>query len=57
MCEETEEKGVLDCGCTSPVAGENWIKEFIKGLSDKDKKNIIQDKSDKTFKFGGGEVR
>ena len=29
MCEETDGKGVLDCACTSPVAGENWIQEFI----------------------------
>ena len=40
ICEETETegKGVLDCACTSLVAGENWIKEFIKGLSEEDKK-------------------
>ena len=25
ICEEIEGKGVLDCVCTSPVAGENWI--------------------------------
>ena len=57
ICEETEGKGVLDCACTSLVAGENWIKEFIKGLSEEDKKNNIEEKSDKTFKFGSGEVR
>ena len=57
ICEETEGKGVLDCACTSPVAGENWIQEFIKGLSEEDKKNIVEEKSTKTFKFGGGEVR
>ena len=37
--------------------GENWIKEFIKGLSEENKKNIIEEKSYKTFKSGGGEVR
>ena len=42
--EGTEGKGILDCArtCTSPVAGENWIKEFINGLSEEDKKNIIE---------------
>ena len=57
ICEETGGKGVLDCACTSPAVGENWIKEFIKGLSEEDKKNIIEEKSYETFKFGGGEVR
>ena len=57
ICEETEGKGVLDCARTSPVAGEHWIKEFIKGLSGEDKKNIVEEKSTKTFKFGDGEVR
>ena len=57
LCEETEGKGVLDCASTSPVAGENWIKEFIKGLSEDDKKNIIEDKSNKAFKSGGDEVK
>ena len=44
ICKETEGRGVLDGACTSPVAGENWIKEFIKGLSEQDKKNIIEEK-------------
>ena len=48
--EGTEGKGILDCArtCTSPVAGENWIKEFINGLSEEDKKNIIEQKSNIT---------
>ena len=54
ICEETKGIGI---GRTSPVAGENWIQEFIKGLSEEDKKNIVEEKSTKTFKFGGGEVR
>ena len=33
ICEETVGKEVLDSASTSPVAGENWIQEFIKGLS------------------------
>ena len=57
ICEQTEGKGLLDCAGTSPVAGEDWIKEFIKGSSEEDKKNIVEEKSTKTFKFGGGEVR
>ena len=57
ICKETGGKGALDCACTSPAAGENWIKEFIKGLSEEDKKNLTEEKSYKTFKFGGGEVR
>ena len=59
ICEETEGKGVYisECARTSPVAGENWIQDFIEGLSEKDKKNIIEGKSNKAFKFGGGEVR
>ena len=55
--EETEGKRVLDCAYTSPVAGENWIQEFIKSLSEEDKKKIVEEKSTRTFKFGGGEVR
>ena len=47
----------MDCGCISPVAGENWIQEFIKGLSKEDKKNSVEEKSTKTVKFGDGEVR
>ena len=40
ICEETQGKGVLYSVCTSPTAGENWANEFIKGLSEEDKKNI-----------------
>ena len=57
ICEETQGKGVLNCACTSPVAGENWIQEFTKGLCEEDKKNIVEEKSTKTFKIGVGEVR
>ena len=57
ICEETEGKRVLDCACTSPIAGENWIQGFIKGLPEEDKKNILEEKSTKNFKFGGGEIR
>ena len=49
ICETTEGKGALDFACTSPVAGKNWIQEFIKGLSEEDKKNIVEEKSTKSL--------
>ena len=55
--EETDGKGVLDCACSSPVAGENWVFSFIKSLSIEDQRDVKEEKSNKSFRFGGGEIR
>ena len=54
----TQEDCVLiDCACPTTVAGEKWIMSFIEGLSVEDKKRVKMEKSDRMFKFGGGEQR
>ena len=31
---------VLDSGCTKTVAGKVWLEEYVKMLSESDKKNV-----------------
>ena len=48
---------LVDCACPTTVAGQNWIMKFIGRLSMEDKQKVKLFKSQKVFKFGGGERR
>ena len=61
MCLATtiknEDSVLIDCACPTTVAGEKWIMKFIQKLSKEDKKRVKLEKSERIFKFGGGEKR
>ena len=52
-----EDSVLIDCACPTTVAGEKWIMGFIQKLSPEDKKRVKIEKSERMFKFGGGEKR
>ena len=45
---------VLDSGCTKTVAGEVWLEEYIKMLSEADKKLVEYLPTKDVFRFGDG---
>ncbi len=53
---EARNCAVLDSGCSSTVCGKQWLKCYIQSLSTDQKEQISEIRTDKTFKFGGGEV-
>ena len=57
--EEDEDavKAVLDTGAVSSVTGKEAINKAIKKMPERARKMIKVSKSNKTFKFGGGERR
>ena len=54
---DNEDCVLIDCACPTTVAGEKWIMAFIEKLSPEDKKRVKLEKSERMFKFGGGEKR
>lgn len=56
LAYEASNKGVLDCGCSSSVSGEEWIDSYIGTLSNEDKVSVVYGPGEKFFKFGGGEI-
>ena len=54
---ETLGCALLDCGCTSNVCGELWLKSYLASLSVEEKEKVVVVESmGKRFRFGGGEV-
>ena len=49
-------KAILDSGCTSTVCGEIWLQNMIDSLPDCDKKKVIENKSNKIFRFGDSKI-
>ena len=45
---------VIDSACSSSVAGEQWLKQYLDYLPAGDRVKVKQDPSGKIFKFGGG---
>ena len=54
LVSECLHSAVLDSGCSSTVAGKEWLQSYIDSLSPTDKKSIQSESSDKFFRFGGG---
>ena len=48
---------VLDTGCIESVASSEWINAFIEYLHPSTRKLVKVEKSNRVFKFGGGEKR
>ena len=45
---------VLESGCTKMLAGEIWLEEYIKMLSEADKKLVEYLPTKDVFRFGDG---
>ena len=50
-------EAVVDSACPTTVSGKTWIAEFISMMSDEFRDMVTVEKSDRVFKFGGGEKR
>ena len=48
---------VLDTGCIKSVTSSKWLNNFIESLHPSTRERIKVDKSDRVFKFGGGQKR
>ena len=57
LTSEARNAAVLDSGCSSNVAGKQWIKCFIDSLSEDKISQINEYRGHKIFKFGGGESK
>ena len=55
LSEETANMTVLDSGCTKTVCREKWLTWYLERLPEDDKKQMIERKSDVSFRFGGSE--
>ena len=53
---EASNKGIIDSGCSSTVAGEEWLNTYLDALSEHKKVDVVYRNSNKWFKFGGGEL-
>ena len=45
---------ILDTACTNTVCGTQWLFDYIKSLSSKEKTQIFEKNSDRLFRFGDG---
>ena len=57
LTSEVRNSTVLDSGCTSTVAGKLWIDFYLQSLSNDELSRVNWEKSNKIFKFGGGETK
>ena len=54
---EASNKAVIDTGCSSTVAGQDWVNTFIETLTEKEKKSVVYRESKKYYKFGSGVLK
>ena len=52
LSEETDNITVLDSGCTKTVCGGKWLTRYLELLPQDDKKQVIERKSDASFRLG-----
>ena len=48
---------MLDSSCKSTVAGKLWIDCYLESLCNDELSHVVREKSNKMFKFGGGEKK
>lgn len=57
LCLETLGCAILDSACSSNVAGEKWLNDFLSNhLSDNERLEVKTTRSERTFRFGDGPV-
>ena len=52
---DTKNCMVLDSACTRNVCGKPWLYCFLDSLNGEDRKKLVFSKSDRVYRFGGGE--
>ena len=57
LCLKVDDKHVclVDCACPTTVAGLGWMEEYIRSIPEDQKNQIKFEKSERMYKFGGGE--
>ena len=55
LSEETQNKILIDTGCSSTVAGRFWVYKLIDSLTPEMSKKVEKSISCKNFKFGSGQ--
>ena len=59
LCLATKDRSrniaLVDCACPTTVAGQDWIKDYVLSLPQENKP--VVEKSERVYKFGGGERR
>ena len=55
VLSESTHSATLDSGCSSTVAGEQWITCYLDSLTPDELVEVMREPSDTVFKFGGGE--
>ena len=45
---------ILDTACTRTVCGAKWMFDYVESLSDEEKSQITEEKSERIFRFGDG---
>ena len=53
---ETFNSTLLDSGCSKTVCGSGWYNSYLAALPEIETKNIIEQESNSSFKFGSGTV-
>ena len=56
LAYEASNKAVIDTGCTSTVAGEEWFVTYMDSLTDEERNSVLKSPSEKHFKFGNGKI-
>ena len=52
LSEETANMAVLDSGCTKTLCEEKWLTSYLELLPEDNKKQVIERKSDASFRLG-----
>ena len=50
---EENDEGLLDSCCSSNVMGKKWKDAYVQGLNEGERKEVREESSEKSFKFGG----
>ena len=54
LVKESSCSAILDCGASSSVCGEVWFNDYLQSLSEYERNNIVEKKSNTNFTFGSG---
>ena len=54
---DTFNYALLDSACSSTVCGIDWLNSYMEALSHEDLMKVEEERSDKTFRFGDGNVQ
>jgi hypothetical protein len=55
LMAEVDTRGILDCRASSDVCGEVWYDNFLKSMTEEDRKTVKSYTGEKSFRFGVGD--